>query len=107
LFSISGCTPPCQAFVEGRPHHVEGHEEGQADQDQVCGRGLEPESGPQEGQGDHEAREAGDHDEQARRHRQHGDDDDELHDPACCRRIARRDQRLEARDLRSDRGGRQ
>ena len=100
LFSISGLTPFCQAPVEGRRHDVERHEQRQADEDEIGGRRLQPEPGAQEGERDHEAREAGDHHQEAGRHRQHGDDQDELDDAAGSSAVAGRHERFEARQLR-------
>ena len=92
--------PVLPGFVERRRHDVEGHEQREADEDEIGGRRLQPHSGPEQRQHDHEAREARHHHEQARRHRQHGDDQDDLHHTAADRRLAGRQQRVEIDPLR-------
>ena len=53
--------------VEGRRHDKEGHEQGQADENEIGRRALQAEAGAQERERDDEPREACDHDEKARR----------------------------------------
>ncbi|MGY4365169.1 hypothetical protein ACVW1A_001234 [Bradyrhizobium sp. LB1.3] len=85
--------------VEGRRHHVEGHEQREADQHQIGRRGLEAETGAQERQCHCKSREARHHDEQSRRHRQHRDHRHQLDDPAAGGAVARRQQGVEVRNL--------
>src|SRR6185312_6278867 len=81
--------------VESRRHDEEGHEQRQADEDEVGWRALQAEAGAQKRERDDEAGEARDHDEKAGRDRKHGQNRDQLDDPAAGRRAAGRNERVE------------
>ena len=66
----------------------------------LAGVVCKPETGAQERQGHDEARKAGHHDQQARRHRQNGDHGNQLDDTPGGRRVARGHQRFQTRHLR-------
>jgi hypothetical protein len=81
--------PGSPRVVHHRLHDEERQEQRQPDQHHVGRRTLRGQGGAQQRQHDHDAREGGDHHQQARRQRQHGDQRRDLHQSTGGTRPAR------------------